>query len=299
MPADALRALEPVLGRPDGAPVPLDGGITNRNFRVSWGGRDCVLRVPGANTELLGIDRVTERLATGAAAAAGIGPEVVAHEPRGESLVTAFIEGRPVEPEELRSDLLAEAAAALRTIHTGPPLPTSFSAFGIVERYADTTLERGGALPPEYADLLAGAREIQDALRGPEHVPVPCHNDLLTANFLHDGGRLRILDWEYAAMGDRYFDLGNLSVNNGFGEGDDKRLLAAYWGEPCTLRRFAALRLMRIMSDFREGMWGVVQLTISELDFDFAGYAGEHLGRVRAGLEDPRCAQWLRDARGD
>ena len=128
---------------------------------------------------------------------------------------------------------------------------------------------------------------------------MPCHNDLLTANFLHDGARVRIVDWEYAGMGDRYFDLGNLSVNNGFAEADDERLLAAYWGEPCTARRFAALRLMRIMSDFREGMWGVVQTAISALDFDFAAYAGEHLERVAAGLADPRFANWLEDARGD
>ena len=80
---------------------------------------------------------------------------------------------------------------------------------------------------------------------------------------------MRIVDWEYAGMGDRYFDLGNLSVNNGFAEADDERLLTAYWREPCTARRFAALRLMRVMSDFREGMWGVVQTAISALDFDF------------------------------
>ena len=104
-------------------------------------------------------------------------------------------------------------------------------------------------------------------------MPVPCHNDLLTANFLDDGERVRIVDWEYAGMGDRFFDLGNLSVNNGFAEADDERLLAAYFGEPSTPRRFAALRLMRIMSDFREGMWGVVQTAISALDFDFDGYA--------------------------
>ena len=127
---------------------------------------------------------------------------------------------------------------------------------------------------------------------------MPCHNDLLTANFLHDGERVRIVDWEYAGVGDRYFDLGNLSVNNGLEEADDERLLEAYWEEPCTPRRFAALRLMRIMSDFREGMWGVVQTAISALDFDFVAYGDEHLSRVAAGLADPRFERWLEDARG-
>ena len=129
---------------------------------------------------------------------------------------------------------------------------------------------------------------------------MPCHNDLLTANFIHDGARVRIVDWEYAGMGDRYFDLGNLSVNNGFAEADDERLLAAYWRRAVRRRGGSPrLRLMRIMSDFREGMWGVVQTAISALDFDFAGYADEHLARVAAGLADPRFPTWLEDARGD
>ena len=146
---------------------------------------------------------------------------------------------------------------------------------------------------------MSRAREIRAALSDPEHAPVPCHNDLLTANFLFDGTRLRIVDWEYAGMGDRYFDLGNLSVNNGFSDDEDRALLAEYWQQPVTAQRFACLKLMRIMSDFREGMWGVVQMAISALEFDFAAYADEHLTRVSAGLADPRFPTWLEDARGD
>ena len=111
---------------------------------------------------------------------------------------------------------------------------------------------------------------------------------------------MRIVDWEYAGMGDRFFDLGNLSVNNGFAEARRRaRCSPPTSASRRTPRRFAALRLMRIMSDFREGMWGVVQTAISALDFDFAAYADEHLTRVvAAGLADPRFATWLEDARG-
>ena len=173
-----------------------------------------------------------------------------------------------------------------------------FDSFAIVDAYRATAVAQGTPIPREFGRLLAGAMRIRAALHGPEHDPLPCHNDLLNANFIHDGERVRIVDWEYAGMGDRYFDLGNLSVNNGLAEDDDEALLAAYFGEPCTDRRFAALRLMRIMSDFREGMWGVVQQGISELDFDFAAYADEHLTRVGAALEDPRFDPWLEAARG-
>ena len=296
----ALAALEPAIGRAESEPVPLEGGITNRNFRLRIGGDDVVVRLPGKDTELLGIDRVAERAATEAAALAGVGPDVIAFLAAPPCLVTRFIPGRPIEAAELREPpLLEQAAAALRAFHAGPPLPSRFDAFAIVDAYHATAAARGAPIPPAFPELIAGAHAIRAVLTGPEHAPVPCHNDLLTANFLHDGERVRIVDWEYAGVGDRYFDLGNLSVNNGFAEEDDERLLAEYFGAPCTPRRFAALRLMRIMSDFREGMWGVVQTAISGLDFDFAAYADEHLSRVAAGLADPRFPAWLEDARGD
>ena len=296
--ARVLAALEPDLGAPATEPEVLDGGITNRNFRVTLGRRDVVVRLPGKDTELLGIDRQAERAATEAAAAAGVGPAVVDFRTEPPCLVTAFIPGGPLPPEVLRGRL-GELAAALRAVHAGPPLPARFDAFAVVDAYRATAVAQGSPVPASFPELLAGARAIRDVLHGPEHAPVPCHNDLLNANFIDDGANVRIVDWEYAGMGDRFFDLGNLSVNNGLSEADDEALLEAYFGEPCTDRRFAAVRLMRIMSDFREGMWGVVQRGISALDFDFTAYADEHLTRVGVALEDPRFDTWLEAARGD
>jgi thiamine kinase-like enzyme len=294
---DVLARLEGELGPRRGEPVSLDGGITNRNLRVRFGDHDAVVRLPGKETDLLGIDREAERAATAAAAATGVGPEVLAFLPQPGCLVTRFIGGEAMEPEQVRTRL-GEVADALRAVHAGPPIPATFSAWGVVDAYRETAERRGGTIPDSFTGLREQAEQVRAALTDPEHDPVPCHDDLLPANFIHDGTRVRILDWEYAGMGDRYFDLGNLSVNNGFDEGEDERLLAAYWRQDCTPRRFAALRLMRIMSDFREGMWGVVQTAISELDFDFVAYADEHLGRVQAAFQDPRVERWLQDARG-
>jgi thiamine kinase-like enzyme len=278
-----------LIGEPIADPEPLDGGITNRNFRVRTASGDYVVRMFGKDTGQLGIDREAERAAAEAAAAAGVGAEVVAF--LDDAAITHFIDGRPIPPEELRRDP-AGVAAALRAVHAGPPLPVEFNPFRIVEEYR----ERAGGAPPDYDSALARAREIEGALGGSEHRPVPCHNDLLNANLIHDGDRVRIVDWEYAGMGDRYFDLGNLSINNDFGEEDDERLLAAYFEEPSTPARFAALRLMRIMSDFREAMWGVVQQAFSDLDFDFRAYASEHFQRLRRSAGDPRYERWLEDA---
>jgi thiamine kinase-like enzyme len=248
-----------------------------------------VVRLFGKRTSDLGIDRRAEQAAAEAAAAVGVGAEVMGF--LDEAAVTRFIDGRPIPPAELR-EAPDGIAAALRAVHAGPPLPTEFNPFRIVEAYR----ERAGGAPEAFGEALERAHEIEAALRGPEHEPVPCHNDLLNANLIHDGQRVRIVDWEYAGMGDRYFDLGNLSINNDFEEADDERLLTAYFEAPCTPARFAALRLMRIMSDFREAMWGVVQQTLSDLDFDFAGYASEHFERLGRSVADPRYGRWLEDA---
>ncbi len=121
---------------------------------------------------------------------------------------------------------------------------------------------------------------------------VSCHNDLLNANFIHDGRRIRIVDWEYAGMGDRFFDLGNFSVKHEYELENDELLLAAYFGE-VRRRDLASVRLMRFMGAFFEAMWGVVQQGISQLDFDFKAYAEENFARLRTAEADPRFTGWL------
>ncbi len=296
---DAILAiLEPDLGPLEGEPIVLSGGITNRNLKVRLGEADYVLRICGKDTEVLSIDRETEVAATRAGHAAGVAPAVVRWMPEEQCLVTAFIPGSPVAAERLREPAtLAAVARALRTIHAGPPLATTFPTFTLVDDYAALARERGGSVP-EAEHAVAGelSARIAAALQGADHELVPCHNDLLTANFIDDGERVRIVDWEYAGMNDRYFDLGNMSVNNGFTEADDAVLLEAYLGAPFGDREFAALRLMRLMSDIREAMWGVLQRAVSDLDFDYGAYAEEHFARLRASAADPRLEDWIRAA---
>jgi thiamine kinase-like enzyme len=219
-PVTLLDELEPVLGERRGEPLALDGGITNRNYRVAMGGEDYVLRICGKDTAVLGIDRDAECEATMAAARIGVGPEVVLYRPDLEVLVTRWVEGRPATSDDVR-DAVAGIAAALRGIHGGPPLPTQFDSFALVVEYRDEIRERGGVDPPGFHEAAAAAARIQAVLTGPDHEVVPCHNDLLPANFLVGADRIRIVDWEYAGMGDRFFDLGNLAVNNGFEAPDE------------------------------------------------------------------------------
>jgi thiamine kinase-like enzyme len=287
-----------LVGDHAGEAVPLSGGITNRNYKVPFGDHDFVVRVPGKDTNLLGIDRDAECEANKLAAEVGVAPPVVLMLEQPQVIVTRFVEAQEMSEEDLRDPQVIETvAAALRKVHdSGRQLASRFDSFEIVERYAETARQRGVTPPEEYDDALARAQEIKGVLTGPEHEPVPCHNDLLAANFLNDGTRIHIVDWEYAGMGNRYFDLGNYAVNNELDEDAERGLLEAYFGEPADARRYATLRLMRFMSDFREAMWGVVQSGISELDFDFVGYGAKHFGRLSEAGADPRFEQWLREA---
>jgi thiamine kinase-like enzyme len=276
-------------------PVPLDGGITNRNFRVRFGDRECVLRLPGRDTELLGIDRAAERTATERAAALGIAPPLVAADE--ECLVTEWLPGAPIAGERLRADP-SSAARALRVFHDcGLQLPVSFWIPDLLEDYARIIAERGGTLPESYARTQALVARIAEVL--PLTDPAPCHDDLLPGNILAadaDPGHAVLVDWEYAGMGHRYFDLGNLAVNNDFDEPAQQRLLQAYLGAPPRPGQTAALRLMMLVSDAREAAWGVVQGSISELDFDFADYARRHFLRLERNASDPRLEEWMRAA---
>ena len=147
-------------------------------------------------------------------------------------------------------------------------------------------------MPAVYPELRIAADAIEDVM---QDEPVPCDNDLLTVNFLDDGVRLRILDWEYAGMGNRFFDLATFASHHDLGPDEMTALLAAYFGESTAAG--AAVRLMRLMAAFWEGMWGVIQATCSEMEFDFMGYAEEQLAKVRTSLAEPGFATWLEEAR--
>ncbi|HET9592884.1 MAG TPA: phosphotransferase [Solirubrobacterales bacterium] len=298
--ADTLGPIAARLGEPEGDPVPLEGGITNRNYKVRFAGEDLVVRLPGKDTELLGIDRAAERAAGELAAGVGIAPEVVAMLDDPPCLVTRFVVGEPMGAEELRAPAaIAEVAAALRALHACEErLPVEFSGFRVVEDYAARIADRGAGVPTSYEWAAAAAHRIEAALVGPEHEPVPCHNDLLSANFIRTRQGIRLVDWEYAGMGDRYFDLGNFAVNNELDAGDEAALLAAYFEAPASERRLATLQLMRFMSDFREAMWGAVQSTISDIEFDFADYCEKHFDRMREFAADGRLERLLEEAAG-
>jgi thiamine kinase-like enzyme len=278
---------------PDLRAVAMPGGITNHNFRVDVGGESFVVRLAGTDTEVLGIDRDAERAAAEAAAGAGVGPEVVAYLPEHGSLITRFLEAEPI-PEDWMSEepYLSRIVEAISRFHAVGPIPGAFDPFRVVEAYRKEADERGVPIPVAYDRAALRAERIELAFASVPLEPRPCHNDLLNANFLLAGDRVMIVDYEYAGMGNPYFDLANFCVNNGLGPEAQERMLDHYFGEVTRAHR-GRLCLMRIVSDFREAMWGVVQQGLSTLDFDYVGYTERHLDRCLANAADPRFEEWV------
>jgi thiamine kinase-like enzyme len=193
--------------------TPLIGGITNQNYRLDMGTESLVLRIGGKGTHLLGIDRERECACTTLAAQAGVGAEVVHFFPSEDALVTRFITGTNISPEvAVQPDMLKRIVTAMQRYHAAPSFPGTFSPFETVRTYHKLALEYGVTFPEMLPQVFALMGRIEEALSRVQQIR-PCHNDLLASNFIDDGSAIRIIDWEYAGMGDLFFDLGNFAIN--------------------------------------------------------------------------------------
>ncbi|MBT3390212.1 MAG: phosphotransferase family protein [Chloroflexi bacterium] len=277
---------------------PLTGGITNENFRIEVNGDVFVLRIPGVDTELLGIVRPTECAVSQAAGEIGIGPEVFyIIEPEGY-LVTRFIEGRQLLPDEIgQPQNINRVADAIRRVHNMAPILETFSPFRVVEDSTEIARRFKVLFPDNFGWLIEQMNAAETALLKSPFTPKICHNDLLNANFLDDG-QIRILDWEYAGMGDPAFDLANFSTHHEFTNDQDRWLLECYFGE-VTAENWARIKLLKVISDFREAMWAMVQIGISKLDFNFRNYADTFFARTTQGMQNAMWQQWLKDVSSD
>ena len=255
---------------------PLAGGITNRNYIVEDAGRRFVVRVCHPLPHL-GICRANEVVCQRLAASLGLAPAVRYYQEG--TLVSEYVEGRTLKPENVREPaLLKRLAATLRTLHDAWDRLEGeliyFSPLQTVRTYAATARRMGASLPDEVDELIEGAVRLAHTLS--PFTPVLCHNDLLAANLLEEGNRLWLVDWEYAGIGNPLFDLANVSSNNDLNAEDDRLLLEAYRGR-CVESDVKDLNTLKVISLLRESLWGFIQTKASDLDFDYGKYALDNL----------------------
>lgn len=252
---------------------PLDGGMTNANFLVTDGGQQYVVRL-GEDIPFHHITRAHELAASEAAHAAGISPAVVHSEPG--VLILEYIEGRTLTPEDLiDNDIRSRAIHLIRQAHRDIPArlqgsPPIFWVFHVLREYARLLADGNSSHKKRISEFLKIATETE-ARSGPYDI-VFGHNDLLAANFLDDGARLWLIDWEYAGFNTPLFDLAGLASNNDVAEQIQKEMLESYFETPLTDDLWARYQAMKIASLLREVMWSMVSELYSKLDFDYGKY---------------------------
>jgi thiamine kinase-like enzyme len=298
---DAIARVPFLAGKTDLRITSLSGGITNLNYKIETDNKAYVMRITGANTEKLGIRRDVEHQANLAAGKLGIAPEVMYFiEPEGY-LLTRFINGKTMPPEVITTpENIVRVVRKVRLFHmNAPALDGEFNVFRRVEMLTAVSKSNNCKFPFDFDWIMGKMREVEQALLKDPYIPTPCHDDLLNLNWLDEDvpgeiGEIRLLDWEYAGMGDIFFDLGNFCHHHRLIDDKVRLLLQTYFGE-VTPKNFARLKLMWPMSEIHEAMWGTTQTGISTLDEDFQGYADLWFGRVRQHVTDPRWDQWLID----
>lgn len=272
-------------------PEPLAGGITNRNFLVRHRGERFVVRI-GDDIPQHQISRANELAASRAAAAAGLSPEVVHSEPG--ALVLRFIEGRTLKPEDIRErPMLERILPLIQRCHQevirklrGPM--QMFWLPHLLRDYACELVDGISMFMSDVPRLVSVLDELQ-AVIGPIDI-VFSHNDLLAANFIDDGVRLWLIDWDYAGFNSPLFDLANLSSNNGLTHVDETWLLEAYFERPLSADLERGYRAMKCASLLREAMWGMVSELHSSLDVDYVAYTRDYLVRFERSLAEFRQA---------
>jgi thiamine kinase-like enzyme len=275
----AIVADIPPLAGWRGEPVRL-GGLTNRVYRLG----DHILRVPGAGTEEY-IDRAREAVMAEAAARAGVAPGLIWVDPPRGLMVTEFVAGETLTPEGFRTRQGApgRAALALRRLHeSGAVFPFRFELFAMIDDYLRLLAGKDVALPEGYHDVVTEAEAVRRALAAHPVTPVACHCDPLCENFLDDGTRVWIVDWEYSGMNDPMWDLGDLAVEAQFGAAQEEEMLTAYFGGEARDFDRGRMVIYKAMCDLLWTLWGLIQLANGNPADDFRAYADGRFARCKA-----------------
>jgi thiamine kinase-like enzyme len=282
----------------------LPGGLTNVNLRVRTDdGRppalDVVVRCSDNDPGLLDIDRDAEHRNTTAAAAAGVGAPVVEYRPDLRMLVIGFLPGRALTDADFTDgEVLARASSAVRTLHAGPRFVNDFDMFARQAGYLATIKARGYRLPAGYDDFADAWADVRRALAAAPRPTVPCNNDLLAANFIDDGDRVWLIDYEYSGNNDACFELGNTATECNFTSETTDAWTEAYFGDP-SAADLARVRVQALCSAYGWSLWGFIQAATSALDFDFWSWGLERFEKAARAFGDPGFDALLADvARG-
>ncbi|HEU5420783.1 MAG TPA: phosphotransferase [Streptosporangiaceae bacterium] len=281
--AEVLARVPSLAGRPQ-VITELPGGLTNRNYKVSTPDGTFVARVWSGGGDLLAINRDHEYRNSVIAAAAGVGAPVIEYRPQDRVLVLGFLDGRTLGDADVQDPRnIPRIAAAVRRLHQAQRFVSEFDMFEIQPRYLRAARSAGMAVPDGYGDLAAAFESARRALAVRAEGTVPCNNDLLAANFIDDGARIALIDYEYSGNNDPCFELGNIAGECGLSAAGLADLVTAYYGR-ARRSRIARARLFGLVSRYGWTLWGAIQHATSPLDFDFWSWAMERFEGAARGF---------------
>jgi thiamine kinase-like enzyme len=262
----------------------LPGGLTNRNYKVTTPAGTFVARLSDGGGDLLAIDRDCEYRNAVTAAAAGAGPPVIEYRPDDRLLVIAYLAGRTLGPADVAAEPnIGRIAQACRRLHAGARFGNDFDMFDIQRRYRDVARSRRFAIPDGYDDLRPHVQAAATALSVRAEPTVPCHNDLLAANFIDDGDRIWLIDYELSGNNDACFELGNIAAESHLDTEALAGLVTAYYGEP-RRSKVARARLLGLVGMYGWTLWGAIQHAASPIEYDFWSWAMERFEGAAAGF---------------
>jgi thiamine kinase-like enzyme len=275
----------------------IEGGLTNLNYRLTVEGERYCVRVPGADSDLLAIDRRAEYANTIAAATTGVGAPVAYAVGDIPVMVLGWIEGVTQTDELLRTtpDSVDKIAAAVSRLHAGPAFVSDFDMFRIQPRYRAICQARDFRIPDTYDEYQPLLARIEAAMAVQGHDLVPCNNDLLAANYIDDGTRFWIVDYEYSGMNDPCFELGNTCAESKLSQDQLERLVELTFGAPLR-NRVARANLWAAVANYGWTLWACIQREVSDIDFDFWAWGvDDKYARAVAAFEGPEIGGWLDD----
>jgi thiamine kinase-like enzyme len=273
----------------------LPGGLTNRNFKIATPNGTFVARVASGGSELLAIDRQNEYRNSVRAAAVGVGAAVIEYRPSVNVLVLQFLEGRTLTNYDVADPgRLARIAGACRTLHGAERFDGDFDMFQIQRRYRSVVAERGITIPAGYDDLMGKFDAAARALAVRDEGTVPCNNDLLAANFIDDGKKIWLIDYEYSGNNDACFELGNIWGECQLPDEALATLITEYYGRPLR-NKMARAMLLGLAGKYGWTLWGAIQAAVSPIDFDFWSWAMERFDGAAAGFSAPSFDRLLDD----
>jgi thiamine kinase-like enzyme len=265
--------------------IELSGGLTNRNLAIESDGKKYVARISSNSSDLLNINREDEYKNSIIAAEAGIGAKVQG------LLLIGFINGKTFGAEDIANNL-PRVATAVRTLHSAKPFVSEFNMFTLQKRYLDIVQSNNFIYPAKYLDYEGHIADLKKALSVLPAEIVPCNNDLLPGNFIDDGEKIWLIDYEYSGNNDACFELGNIWAEAFLEYEALVELIDSYYGAHRP-EKIARAWLQSLMAKYGWTLWAAIQASISDIDFDFRAWGGEKFDLAQSQFTSERFKKAL------